>query len=370
MNDDSGVKPFPSSKLTVELRESIAGFICKLLANTATQPAAGELLAMVVKEFGWPARHELFFVIQRLRDDSRLESYQRAYLKTALNDEEITDALRGEARWTHEDHAAFDELFRRSAVYRNSEAFRDMIEFTARFRDYAPFNNLLVRVQNPSCNFYATANDWRNRFYRCIKQDARPMLILAPRHPVMLVYDLDSTEPDPACPKKAALPEQMEAFTSVVGEWKSAMLETLLANANRDLIQVAFKELSSTNSGRAMHVPQGSGWKMRTVIHNELNERGRFATLCHELAHIYLGHLGGDKDGWWPSRINLNHSTVEIEAEATAYITCLRIGLTPASEAYVCNFLKSDTVPETVSLEMITKVAGKLEEMTRHIQPP
>jgi hypothetical protein len=28
-----------------------------------------------------------------------------------------------------------------------------------------------------------------------------------------------------------------------------------------------------------------------------------YGTLCHELAHIYLGHSGTDRDHWWPSRI-------------------------------------------------------------------
>ena len=362
--------PLSSAAASVKLRDTIAQFICKLLAGEETQPAAGELLAMVVKEFRWPARHELLSVIQRLRDNRELAGYQRDYLRTTLSDEEVNKALRGDAHWTHEDHAALDELFRRGAIYRGSEAFRDMIEFCARFRDYAPFNNLLVRIQNPSCSFFATAKDWQDRFYRRIKEDARPLLILAPRHPVMLVYDLDSTEPDPACPEAAKLPEQLEAFTSVAGEWKPAMLENLIANAKRDHIQVGFRELSSTNPGRVTLADEGSEWKVRSVVHDALDGRGRFATLCHELAHIYLGHLRGDKDGWWPSRINLNHSTIEIEAEATAYIVCLRVGLTPASAKYVCDFMESGRVPEAVSVEMIAKVAGKLEEMTRHILPP
>jgi len=361
---------FSSAEASVKLREAIAQFIRKLLASKATQPAAGDLLEMVVKGFGWLARHELLSVIRQLRDDHQLVSYQRDYLRSALADEEINDALRGKARWTHEDHAVLDELFRRSTIYRGSEAFRDMIEFCARFREYRPFNNLLVRVQNPSCSFFATAKDWQNRFSRRIKEDARPMLILAPMHPVMLVYDLDSTEPDPTCPEQAKLPKQLEVFATVVGEWKPEMLENLLANAKRDHIQVAFKELSSTNAGFVTPAAEGSEWKMRSVIHDALDGRGRLATLCHELAHIYLGHVEGDKDGWWPSRINLDHPTLEIEAEATAYIVCLRIGLIPASAAYVCSFLKSGQVPEAVSLEMIAKVAAKLEEMVRHVLPP
>ena len=57
---------------------------------------------------------------------------------------------------------------------------------------------------------------------------------------------------------------------------------------------------------------------MRVVVHDALDEPSRFGVLCHELAHILLGHLGGDAHGWWPPRLNLDHDTVEIEAEAVA----------------------------------------------------
>ena len=55
-----------------------------------------------------------------------------------------------------------------------------MIEFMGQFRNYAPYNNMLVRIQNPTCRFYATAKDWAERFGRMVKEDARPMLILRP----------------------------------------------------------------------------------------------------------------------------------------------------------------------------------------------
>lgn len=63
----------------------------------------------------------------------------------------------------------------------------------AKFRRYSPYNNMLVRTQNPSCTHYATESDWERRFKRGLKEDARSMLILAPMHPVMLVYDLDQS---------------------------------------------------------------------------------------------------------------------------------------------------------------------------------
>lgn len=357
------------SSETHHLRKLLVKFIFDLLKLPNSQPSAGELLLKVEEKLGWHVRHEILPVIRQLRDYKRLPHYQRRYLQTTLGDEEIAEALRGEARRTHEDHATLDELFHRSATHRGSKAFREMIEFTARFTAYKPFNNLLVKLQNPSCCYYATEKHWRVHLFRKIKMDAKPMLILAPMHPVLLVYDLDSTEADPDCPEKAVLPEDLVKFRQVDGQFCADALPTLVENAERDRIMVEFKQLSSTHGGRATSRTESSDWKMRTIIHNELDSRSRFTVLCHELAHIYLGHLGGDRDGWWPCRINLNHSTVEIEAEATAYIISIRLGLRPCSEEYLASFLKSETVPESVSIEMIVKVAGKLEEMSKKVLP-
>ena len=41
--------PLSSAAASVKLRDTIAQFICKLLAGEETQPAAGELLAMAKK---------------------------------------------------------------------------------------------------------------------------------------------------------------------------------------------------------------------------------------------------------------------------------------------------------------------------------
>jgi hypothetical protein len=238
-----------------------------------------------------------------------------------------------------------------------------MIEFTAKFRNYAPFNNLLVKIQHPACSYYATAKDWERNFGRVVKEDARPLLILAPMHPVMAVYDLDSTE-------GPSLPQKLQDFANTEGEWNSDWMKNLLSNASRDLIQVDFKQLSSTNGGFATTRLHSERHKLRVAIHDGLNEPSAFGVLCHELAHIYLGHLGGDDSGWWPSRINLSHATVEIEAESTAYIVATQLGLKQLSESYLASYISTDQIPPSVSVELITKVAGKLVDMAKRVLPP
>lgn len=239
-----------------------------------------------------------------------------------------------------------------------------MVNFMGLFRKYSPFNNMLVRVQNPTCSFYATEPNWRKQFKRTLKEDARPMLILAPKHPVMLVYELDQTDGPPP-------PKELMEFAKFEGAWKPEWLTRLVQNAqSHDKIRVDFKKLSSTNAGFATIAAGEGGWKMRIAIHNELDEPSQFGVLCHELAHIQLGHLGSDKDQWWPSRRELNHRTLEIEAEAVAFIVSSRFGLKGASARYVSRHLGNDPMPPSVSLDLVANVAGRLEKMAKEILPP
>jgi hypothetical protein len=66
-------------------------------------------------------------------------------------------------------------------------------------------------------------------------------------------------------------------------------------------------------------------WKMRIGLREELEPAAAYAVLCHELAHIYLGHLGADKEGWWPWRLNLPYAVTEMEAEAVSYFVLTEI---------------------------------------------
>jgi len=360
------VKPGGKILTDSEIEEWIAEEILSIV-QAQCQPGPGELLDALERKFGWPVRMYVYPVISKLRSTTSLQGFQREYFRKTLPDSEIAAALMGDAKPMQQHQNSVDNLLKKSLAYRKSAAFREMIEFMAKFRDYAPYNNLLVKVQNPSCGFYATEKDWRERFKRVIKEDARPMLILAPMHPVMPVYDLDSTEGVPGGPP---LPKKLEDFTKTIGVWDERVFDYTLDNAQRDKFLVQFKNLSSTHGGFATTRLRNGDYKMRIAIHAGLDAKSRYSVLCHELAHIYLGHLGSDRDNWWPCRINLSHRAVEIEAEAVASIVSTRIGLQPSSEKYLASYVTDDGIPESVSVELISRVAGKLEEMGKRKLTP
>jgi hypothetical protein len=188
------------------------------------------------------------------------------------------------------------------------------------------------------------------------------MLILATMHPVMLVYDQDQVE-------GGWTPAELEGFAKFDGEPRQGSLQRLIENAVvRDRIRVDIKPLSSTLAGFATIARGDANSKMRIALHQGLDEPSKVGVLCHELAHIYLGHLGGDSDRWWPSRTGISRRCMEIEAESVAYLVTTRMGLNGSSSAYVSRYLREGELPTGVSIDVVAKVAGRIEEMATHKQ--
>lgn len=327
------------------------------------QPSASELVEKLEEQFGWRVRWNIEAALGDIVSNRKVSRHTRAYVSALLDSGDLAEAVHGGTAPSKEAHSHIDELVRRSAVYRSSAAFQEMLKFMARFRQYSPYNNLLVRTQNPSCGFFATAKHWAKKFDRHVKDGARPMVILAPMHPVLLVFALDDTEGPP-------VPKALLEFAVYRGEFQPKWLEQLMKNAAGHGIHTRFKTLSSTHAGSARNHGREPAHKMDVTIHDGLDPVSRFGVLCHEIAHILLGHLGADKDHWWPCRSNLTLHTIEIEAEAVAYIVTTRLGLEGPSARYVAGYLQSGPVPQSVSLDLIAKTAGRIERMATTEMPP
>jgi hypothetical protein len=336
------------------------------------QPSEWELIQIVEDRCGVKARWLIRQALQELTGEGQLALFRqprttritREYITSLLESEDLDHALRGTTAPGKQVESTIDALVAGAQRYRHSEAFTEMLDFMANFRDYAPFNNMLVRLQDPTCGFSATASDWKRRFKRQLKDDARPMLILAPKHPVMVVYALDMTDGPP-------LPDELTRMSRFEGKWNTEWMARTVENAKRDKIAIEIKTLSSSNSGVAqMRYDDREGRRFRIVIHGELDQPSQYGVLCHELAHIYLGHLGTNADGWWPARVNLPVKAVEFEAEAVAFIVTARIGLTGSSAEYLSRYFDGDVVPEGVSLDHVAKTAGLIERMAQQTLPP
>ena len=120
-----------------------------------------------------------------------------------------------------------DQLLTDSRLYTKSKDYKELLDFTVRLRNFAPFNAMILQVQKPGLRYAASARDWKARFGRTIKEDARPLLILWPFGPVALVYDVMDTE-------GSELPDNVAAFfaTGAIHDQQFHEFEHLLYKKN------------------------------------------------------------------------------------------------------------------------------------------
>lgn len=327
------------------------------------QGSAEDLARAIEEEVGWPARHVLNSVLEELRATRDLPAPERKYLFYTLTDEAVAAALAGDAPRSHRHDSELDELFTRSRQFRRSKKFVEAVEFVGRFREYSPFNNMLVYLQNPLSTYFATARRWERAFGRTIKEEARAMIILAPRSPVLLVYDIADTDGTP-------LPKKLGVFAKVSGPFDPLILERMVKNCAHDGIRVERQAMGRLRAGFATWRQHGGSPKIRISVRADLEPSAACAVLVHELAHVYLGHLGTDRDGWWPYRMNLPEAVMEIEAESVAHIVCRRAGLSTHSAEYLSSYVENAEDLADVSLDLVARAAGRIEEMGRKLLPP
>ena len=130
---------------------------------------------------------------------------------------------------------ALDELFKNVRRYKSTKSYKELIDFISRFRFYAPYNGMLIHIQMSGAKFVAPANRWERQYGRFVKSTARPLVILQPGGPVMFVFDVADTEPQP---QSKELPPEVdrpfEVFEGIVGSelWKT------IENAKRDGVRI------------------------------------------------------------------------------------------------------------------------------------
>ncbi len=261
---------------------------------------------------------------------------------------------------------ALDELFQHAMQFRSSKEYHALLEFVAGFRRYSPFNAMLVYIQLPGARFVAPAHRWIREFGRRPKPGARPLVILQPMGPVMFVFDVSDTE-------GAAMPREVERPFVVAGEEEHGKLSRTIENAERDGVAFHTAKLGSQQGG-SIRVAEGDGrvvrfrgTAVRVRYHLECasgaSRESQYATVVHELAHLYCGHLGTPNPQWWPDRRGLDKSVVELEAESVAYLVCARAGISTPSAEYLSGYVSREPMTPSISLDCVMKAAGLIESM-------
>ena len=276
---------------------------------------------------------------------------------------------------------ALDELFINTQQYSTGKALDELYAFMRRFHFYSPFNAMLLHIQNPGTKYAAPASRWKKDYERVVKPGARPLVILQPMGPVMFVFDVSDVEP--ASPDAPPLPKEVTDPFEPYGDISPKHNNRLIKNTVRDGVHVAVSPRGSESAGQIspskvqvamlQYSETVSVQRYYDIVLNGNHTRAaRFATLSHELGHLYCGHLGLPFKGckWWPDRRGLERIVEEVEAESVAYLVCTRLGVQPPSAEYLAGYLgKEQTLPR-ISLERVLVAAGLIESMCKQPMPP
>lgn len=281
---------------------------------------------------------------------------------------------------------SLDELFTLARRYKSSKAYSEFIRFIAKFRLYAPFNAMLVHIQKPGAGYVAPPHRWLSDYRRRIKPEAQPLVILQPMGPVMFVFDVSDTEPEADAPQ---LPSEVENPFHVCQGHLDGEYEMTIENAQRDGVSVAERKDGSQRAGSIERVesshhlsvlvkqrPQKQyvqvPLRYKLILNSNHSVETKYATIVHELAHLYCGHLGTPNQKWWPDRAGLHHGIQEFEAESICYVVRKRLGIANPSARYLATYLKENMegdVPE-ISFERVMASAGLIEQMGRERLKP
>jgi hypothetical protein len=261
-----------------------------------------------------------------------------------------------------------DDLVSRALAYRSGAELKELFEFIRKFPQFAPYNAMLLHVQNHGIQFALSARRWEVLYARYVKPGARPYVVLRTMGPVDFVFDLSDTEPiDPQVDRVPPAASDPFAAKGTLDPAELGKLETACLKIG---ILVEKKDLATGGAGSVQRVSR-NGIDFYLQLNSKHSPVQQLGTLAHELGHVFCGHLGDTECGFWPDRNLRDKKIVEFEAESVAYLIAVRRSLDIGSDKYLSDYLQDGAPLPAISLEAILKAAGKIEEMLAgHFRPP
>jgi hypothetical protein len=256
---------------------------------------------------------------------------------------------------------ALDDLISRALAYRTGPELKALFDFMRRFPHIAPYNAMLLHVQNPGIQFALRAPVWERRYQRRVNSGARAYVILQTMGPVAFVFDLSDTKP--INPQRDLIPEIVTNPFPAKGQPPIGALQSLIASCLKTRILVQEQSLATNKAGSVIRIWDST---FCITVNSKHTEAQRIGTIAHELGHVFCGHLGAVEHGFWADNSNSPDDVREFEAEAVAYLVTDRLNLDIGSHTYLAGYLSDEPklLPDS-SLDTVLKAVGKIEEMLR-----
>lgn len=257
---------------------------------------------------------------------------------------------------------ALDELISRALAYRTGPELKALFDFMKRFPHLAPYNAMLLHVQNPGIGYALQPRFWARDYHRRVRPGARPYVILQPFGPVAFVFELIDTKPiDPAVD---LVPEIVKNPFPTKGQPPIGALENVISSCLEIGIEVERRDRGTLLAGSVQRLTYRTP-PFHILLNSRHSEAQQLGTLAHELAHVFCGHLGAFERGFWPERRRTSKATREFEAEAVAHLVTDRLNLDIGSVQYLAGYLSDDKPLPNYSLDTVLKAVNKIEEMLR-----
>jgi len=253
-----------------------------------------------------------------------------------------------------------ERLNERIDQVQSSSEFKKVLRFFSKFHNYSYQNSMLILMQKPEASFVAGYRQWQKKFNRHVKKGEKGIAILAPftykkevkksnlnsdtddqeteevkrtYFNTVYVFDISQTEGEPV----PQLDMELE-------NTNQELINLLLDYAKSQEIEIAFKSLSGGTDGYS----RGG----EIVINDNANETEQASILVHELTHEHL-HFNSESNS-----LNLSKETIEMEAEAVAFVVMDYFNIESKSDKYLALYKESYDLME--SFKRINDVSSRI----------
>ncbi len=293
------------------------------------------------------------------------------------------------------DNNNIDTLIDDIVKYRQSDEFFKIMDFVGKFKHIAPFNAFLINIQRPSARLVLRAKEWKDKFNRRIHPNAQQLIVLVPFGPVEIMYDIDQTvaidTPENLQPSLfdditdiALKPKQLteqQIIDSYIHQYQTEntidklyyynLMDNMAKygisidnNFNASSEYAAYISVSTDETILIKYNKDGEIYtksKYLISVNSQQDLTTSFASICHELGHLFCKHLPYYNEGMVRKR--LSHKEKEFEAEAVAWLICRRMGIKNPSEKYLAGYVGTNEPLPQYSMEAILRATAEIEKM-------